>query len=120
MYWYNRPEEVLPYKCGPTEALGFTKRCAELCIKAMGSSKASTEGFPNGVTTNGVGINGGITNKGISNGRRHMELMPQEQPLRAMDVGCSVGGVTFELTKYFDEVKHEGLLASHHYSVCTN
>ena len=81
---YRRPEEVLPYKCGPTEALGFTKRCADLCIEAMGSSQASIEAHTNGGSTNG--------------GSQPTEGTSRKLPLRAMDVGCSVGGVTFELT----------------------
>lgn len=35
-----------------------------------------------------------------------------KRPLRALDVGCSVGGITFELTRAFDEVR-EG------YNICT-
>lgn len=81
-----RPDEVLPYECGPREALAFTKRCADLCINAMGSSEASTEGKADGEITNMAG-------------------MSRRQPLRAIDVGCAVGGVTFELTRGFDEVK---------------
>lgn len=93
---------MLPYKCGPTEALGFTKRGAELCIKAMGSSKAPTEGFRTE-----------SSNGGISNGGSHITAgtTPRKKHLRAMDVGCSVGGVTFELTKGFDEVRKEGLVS---------
>lgn len=77
---------MLPYECGPREALAFTKRCADLCINAMGSSEASTEGKADG---------GGQTKAGMS----------RKQPLRAIDVGCAVGGVTLELTRGFHEVK---------------
>lgn len=31
--------------------------------------------------------------------------MASAYPLRAIDVGCSVGGATFELTRAFDEVR---------------
>lgn len=31
-----------------------------------------------------------------------------KRPLRAMDVGCAVGGIAFELTRSFDEVRGEG------------
>lgn len=65
---------MLPYECGPTQALGFTKRCADLCIEAMGSEN--------------------LTEKGTS----------PKRPLRAIDVGCAVGGSSFELTRGFEEV----------------
>lgn len=32
----------------------------------------------------------------------------RKRPLRALDVGCSVGGIAFELTRSFDEVRREG------------
>lgn len=76
---------MLPYECGPREALAFTKRCADLCINAMGTSEASIEGEANG---------GSQTKAGTS----------RKQPLRAIDVGCAVGGVTLELTRRFQEV----------------
>lgn len=31
----------------------------------------------------------------------------RKRPLRALDVGCSVGGIAFELTQAFDEVRGE-------------
>lgn len=37
--------------------------------------------------------------------------MTSNRPLlRAMGVGCSVGGVTFELTRVFDEVRQADVL----------
>lgn len=75
------PGEVLPYEWGPKEALNFPRRCAELCTEAV-------------VDMSGEG--GGISKPGMKSSR---------PLLRAMDVGCSVGGVTFELTRMFDEVR---------------
>ena len=77
---------MLPYECGPREALAFTKRCADLCINAMGVSEVSIEGEADG---------GSQTKAGTS----------RKQHLRAIDVGCAVGGVTLELTRRFHEVK---------------
>eukprot|EP00904_Undaria_pinnatifida_P006127 jgi/Undpi1/2644/HiC_scaffold_13.g06022.m1 len=131
-FHFGRPEEVMPFKCGPMADLEFTKRGADLCIKAMGSSEAVTEGPANGRTkvqankhsegpTNGQfeghanghteghanGHTEGQTNghaEGHANGHTEVSKPTSKQPLRALDVGCSVGGVTFELTKGFEEV----------------
>jgi len=36
MFHYGQPTEILQWKFGPTSALEFPKRCAELCIKHFG------------------------------------------------------------------------------------
>lgn len=70
----------MPHKCGPVEALGFPRRCADLCIEAI-AARPSPKDESKIVTSSGT------------------------CPLRAIDVGCAVGGVTFELTRAFDEVR---------------
>lgn len=71
------PRDVLPYDCAPKEALGFPRRCAQLCIAAI------AKGEPD-ISKGGTRAN---------------------RTLRAIDVGCSVGGATFELTRAIDEVR---------------
>lgn len=66
------PQDVLPFACGPIEALDFPRRCAELCSNAVGRASESQT--------------------------------PANTTHRALDVGCAVGGMTFELTRGFDEV----------------
>jgi SAM-dependent methyltransferase len=68
-------EDVLPYKDAPHSALSFTSRCAELCAKHTKSCKIA---------------------RGASQ---------QEGPITmALDVGCAVGGASFELARHFREV----------------
>jgi len=64
----------MPYGFGPTEALQFPKRLAEVAAKAWKSSS--------------IALNDKTA------GRRS----------RALDIGCAVGGSAFELARYFDEV----------------
>ena len=70
-FHFGNPDDVLPYKSGPREALGFTTRCADLCAKHTKSCK----------------IGRGNNQEGI-----------------ALDVGCAVGGASFELARHFREV----------------
>eukprot|EP00903_Cladosiphon_okamuranus_P013496 g12571.t1 len=89
-FHFGKPGEVLPYDCGPKEALDFPKRCADLCVEAVVGSVASrSEGEQHGTDRAGGELEAGASLK---------------QPLRAMDVGCAVGGISFELTRSFDEV----------------
>lgn len=74
MMHFGKPEALLPaaYRgapvFGPEQALGFPKRCAQVCIE-LGKSEP----------TLGPGA-------------------------RVLDIGCAVGGATFELARYFEEV----------------
>lgn len=91
LLFHCRPSEILPYDCGPKEALGFPKRCADLCVEAVITSEASrlADGQQN---TDGGG--------------QELEAGKSlKRPFRAMDVGCAVGGIAFELTRSFDEVR---------------
>lgn len=96
-----RPGEVLPYDCGPTEALGFPKRCADLCVEAVSpAGEAAQPSDSEGQTAAAAAADGGDP------ATKNVEA---ERPrLRALDVGCAVGGVTFELTRAFDEVRQGG------------
>ena len=87
----GRPDDVLPYDCGPKEALGFPKRCADLCVEAIIAGQASRSDDKQ----ENKGRGGESSEAGAS----------LKQPLRAMDVGCAVGGITFELTRSFEEVR---------------
>jgi len=60
-FHYASDKELMPYPCGPKEALGFTNRMAAKCL--------------------------------ASGGRE-----------RALDIGCSVGGASFELCRDFKAV----------------
>lgn len=81
----------MPFDCGPTQALGFAKRCADLCADAIGVNRDQ-----NG-QANGSDEGKEFPNTGTSS--NHPLI------LRAIDVGCAVGGITFELTRTFDEVR---------------
>ena len=72
-FHFGDPNDVLPYRDGPHDALRFTQRCADLCAKHTKSVKTSR--------TEPAGL--------------------------ALDIGCAVGGATFELAKHFAIV--EGL-----------
>lgn len=61
MLHYGKPKDVMPFECGPSEALRFPQRCAQLV------SKWADE----------LGL-------------------PKE---RALDIGCAVGGSSFELAE---------------------
>ena len=75
-FHFGDPNDVLPYRDGPHDALRFTQRCADLCAKHTKSVKTSR--------TEPAGL--------------------------ALDIGCAVGGATFELAKHFAIV--EGLDSS--------
>lgn len=76
----------MPHECGPMEALDFPKRCADICAEAIrGKANSGAAGQTSG---------GGQSNAGAT-----------EPPRRALDVGCAVGGIAFELTRSFDEVE---------------
>lgn len=60
-FHYASDDELLPFACGPKDALGFTKRMVDKCLAASGRE-------------------------------------------RALDVGCSVGGASFELCRHFQQV----------------
>ena len=72
-FHFGDPNDVLPYKDGPHDALKFTQRCADLCAKHTKSVKTSR-----------------VEPAGL-----------------ALDIGCAVGGSTFELARHFAVV--EGL-----------
>ena len=72
-FHFGDPNDVLPYKDGPHDALKFTQRCADLCAKHTKSVKTSR-----------------VEPAGL-----------------ALDIGCAVGGATFELARHFAVV--EGL-----------
>lgn len=73
--------------------MGFPKRCADLCVEAMIASEASrTDDEQQNADRGGEEPDAGASLK---------------RSLRALDVGCAVGGITFELTRSFDEVRGE-------------
>ncbi|KAL6067254.1 putative 4-mercaptohistidine N1-methyltransferase [Balamuthia mandrillaris] len=76
LFHFGSREEVLPYEEGPVEALAFAQRCAEECGLVAKQLQAL--------------LQGGAEEAG--------------QKRRALDVGCAVGGSTFQLARYFEEV----------------
>lgn len=78
LFHYGAAEDVMPYGFGPLEALDFPRRLGELCQSLK----------------NGPGFSK-VPNK---------PNPPSSPPSRALDVGCSVGGSSFHLTRHFDEV----------------
>ena len=64
LFHYGNAKDVMPYSFGPSDALDFPMRLADLC-------------------------------KSSNSGRRGR---------RALDIGCSVGGSAFELSRHFDQV----------------
>jgi len=60
-FHYASDQEIMPFACGPKDALGFPKRMAAKCLAASGRK-------------------------------------------RALDLGCAVGGSSFELCRHFDRV----------------
>jgi len=60
-FHYATDKELMPFACGPKDALGFTRRMASKCHVASGQE-------------------------------------------RALDIGCSVGGASFELCRHFKQV----------------
>lgn len=73
---YGAANIQMPYSFGPTEALKFPQRSAQICIENYISNNPSTG---NSKTPNNI-------------------------KLRALDIGCAVGGASFQLATYFDEV----------------
>lgn len=96
------PKDVLPYGEGaPHQALRFTQRCADLCAKHCRSAPAPRR------TVGGGGSSDDLL------------LMPFESGATsrvrqgvALDVGCAVGGASFELTRHFRDVVGVDLSAS--------
>jgi 2-polyprenyl-3-methyl-5-hydroxy-6-metoxy-1,4-benzoquinol methylase len=71
----------MPYKFGPKEALNLTSRSAALCHHM---STLQTSSMQSGTSS---------SSSSSSKAQR-----------RALDIGCAVGGSSFELSRYFDEV----------------
>ena len=65
LFHYGAQSDLSPFAGGPTNALKFPERCAEICSDLFEAKDSS---------------------------------------LRALDIGCSVGGSTFQLTKRFTDV----------------
>ncbi|PSC67344.1 4-mercaptohistidine N1-C-terminal domain [Micractinium conductrix] len=70
-FHYGRPEDILPYDCGPKEALRFAERLAMLCERHCTALQ---------------------------------DFTGERKPPLAIDVGCAVGGATFELARAFPHV----------------
>ena len=98
-FHFGSPTDVLPYRDGPREALRFTQRCADLCAKHCKS-----------VTSGKWQVAGGSNDdlRDMLNGKSTDPTSPHlQRPVRpgiALDVGCAVGGASFELTKHFRDV----------------
>lgn len=78
-FHFADPKDLLPFACGPHDALQFPARLAKLCDDY--APKTSS-------------------------------------PRSALDMGCAVGGATFELTRTFDEV--QGIDFSHAFIAAAN
>ena len=54
-FHFGKPEDIMPYKDGPTSALRFTARCAELCARHTKSIKiGGKNGGPGNHTPQGM------------------------------------------------------------------
>lgn len=84
-FHFGRPEDIMPYDCGPKDALRFTEQLALLCERHC----AALQDF------NGEG----------------------GEPT-ALDIGCAVGGASFELARAFPHVL--GLDFSQHFVSAAN
>ena len=87
MFHYAEPADILPYAVGPQNALQFAERSgvSALCPVSTVFSCVSV-----GIRRTAAICNAIATKYGV--------------PLdRALDVGCAVGGATFQLSKYFKE-----------------
>lgn len=90
LFHYGKPEELFPHslKYAPVHALNFPARVAHICGSLLPSVP--------------------IHEKYES--MQDLESFSQEQdsvdsqPTRILDIGCAVGGSSFELSKYFNEV----------------
>lgn len=88
------PKDVLPYGEGaPHQALRFTQRCADLCSKHCRSAPAARR------TVGGGGSSDDLLLMPFESGAAHRVRQGV-----ALDVGCAVGGASFELTRHFRDV----------------
>ena len=88
------PKDVLPYGEGaPHQALRFTQRCADLCSKHCRSAPAARR------TVGGGGSSDDLLLMPFESGATHRVRQGV-----ALDVGCAVGGASFELTRHFRDV----------------
>ncbi|CBN77361.1 conserved unknown protein [Ectocarpus siliculosus] len=99
-FHFGSTDEVLPHDCGPADALGFPKRCASLCAEALVTTETSP---PLPLSSSPEREKDQLTGEG-GEGQTYKAGRSNRRPLRALDVGCAVGGITFELTRAFDEV----------------
>ncbi|CAM9764511.1 unnamed protein product [Chrysoparadoxa australica] len=83
-FHYASPSEILPYGVGPVEALNFPARCAKVCSEAV---KVITQHGRCPDTLTITTISSQLQTKG-----------------RALDIGCAVGGASFQLARHFDQV----------------
>ncbi len=74
-FHFGKPSDVMPYKDGPLGALRFPARCADMCAKHCRSTRGS---------------------RAIGDAHPPQGL--------ALDVGCAVGGASFELARHFGAV----------------
>ena len=98
------PKEVLPYGEGaPHQALRFTQRCADLCAKHCRSAPAPRRTVGGGGSSDDLLL---MPHESGASGRLRVRQGV------ALDVGCAVGGASFELTRHFRDVVGVDLSAS--------
>ena len=89
------PKDVLPYGEGaPHQALRFTQRCADLCAKHCRSAPAPRRMVGGGGSSDDLLM---MPHESVASRLRVRQGV-------ALDVGCAVGGASFELTRHFRDV----------------
>ena len=89
------PKDVLPYGEGaPHQALRFTQRCADLCAKHCRSAPAPRRMVGGGGSSDDLLM---MPHESVASRLRVRQGV-------ALDIGCAVGGASFELTRHFRDV----------------
>ena len=89
------PKDVLPYGEGaPHQALRFTQRCADRCAKHCRSAPAPRRMVGGGGSSDDLLM---MPHESVASRLRVRQGV-------ALDVGCAVGGASFELTRHFRDV----------------
>ena len=98
-FHFGDPKDVLPYRDGPHQALRFTQRCADLCAKHCKSAGTLRRTAAGGSSDD---LRDLFTSGEGSTSSQHAHRSIRQGI--ALDVGCAVGGASFELARHFRDV----------------